>query len=214
MCARLSPACAPADCTFRPSAGRRRLPAVCRVSRAKPPRPEKGVLKVGDALTLALDAFRALACRNDPWSKPAMLKPATAALLWAFAFIPAPWAAPPLASLNGKARVLVIAAPSLADPALAIQNRWLQTNEVGLHERDVLVIRIIGRAAEATHNLTLDGQSLLQTLGLRNSKFAVVLIGKDGSKVLQKTTPITSDALFRLIDAMPMRRQEIRNRRA
>jgi hypothetical protein len=127
---------------------------------------------------LELDAFRALACGDDPWSKPAMLKPATAALLWAFAFIPAAWAAPPLASLTGKARVLVIAAPSLADTALAIQNRWLQTNEVGLHERDVLVIRVIGRAVEAPHNLTLDGQSLLQALGVRNSEFGVVLIGK------------------------------------
>jgi hypothetical protein len=142
-----------------------------------------------------------------------MLKQATAAFLWAFAVIPAAWAAPPLARLTGKARVLVIAAPSFADPSLAMQNRWLQTNEAGLRERDVLVVRVIGGSVEAPGNISLRAQSLLAELGLRDSEFGVVLIGKDGSKALQQAAPITSAALFRLIDAMPMRRQEIRNRR-
>lgn len=42
--------------------------------------------------------------------------------------------------------------------------------------------------------------------------FTVMLIGKDGGIKLSQTSPVTNTELFELIDAMPMRRQEMRER--
>ncbi|MFW5832712.1 MAG: DUF4174 domain-containing protein, partial [Pseudomonadota bacterium] len=42
--------------------------------------------------------------------------------------------------------------------------------------------------------------------------FAVRVVGKDGGVKLASTRPVTMQALAELIDAMPMRRQEMRDR--
>ena len=42
--------------------------------------------------------------------------------------------------------------------------------------------------------------------------FRVRLVGKDGGVKLDVGTPMTTDALFALIDAMPMRQDELSNR--
>lgn len=42
------------------------------------------------------------------------------------------------------------------------------------------------------------------------SNFAVVLTGKDGGEKFRSTKPITLKDLYAIIDAMPMRRQEMR----
>ena len=48
---------------------------------------------------------------------------------------------------------------------------------------------------------------------LRPRGFMLVLIGKDGQIVLRKPTPWDVRELSRTIDKLPLRREEIRNRR-
>jgi hypothetical protein len=40
-----------------------------------------------------------------------------------------------------------------------------------------------------------------------------VLIGKDGGEKLRRTTPLSPEELFAIVDAMPMRRAEMRERK-
>lgn len=47
-------------------------------------------------------------------------------------------------------------------------------------------------------------------LCILEERFAVVLIGKDGGEKYRSCTPISSRNIFDRIDAMPMRRSEIR----
>ena len=42
--------------------------------------------------------------------------------------------------------------------------------------------------------------------------FRVRLVGKDGGVKLDRSTPMTIDELFTIIDAMPMRQDEVSNR--
>ena len=42
-------------------------------------------------------------------------------------------------------------------------------------------------------------------------EFRVMLIGKDGHTAIERSNPIGNRELFGLIDAMPMRRQEMRS---
>jgi hypothetical protein len=42
--------------------------------------------------------------------------------------------------------------------------------------------------------------------------FEILLIGKDGTVKLRSDKPVSSEDLFALIDSMPMRKREMRNR--
>ena len=53
---------------------------------------------------------------------------------------------------------------------------------------------------------------LRKQLRLMTSQFVVVLIGKDGGEKLRRTHRVDLGEIFALIDAMPMRRQEMRER--
>ena len=48
--------------------------------------------------------------------------------------------------------------------------------------------------------------------GVEDGAFATVLVGRDGGEKFRSTEPVPAEKLFGLIDAMPMRRREIRAR--
>ena len=100
--------------------------------------------------------------------------------------------APSLSSLREyrwKSRVVHVATPSLDDPVYQEQAAKLLTVFVGLLERDIVVLT-----------------------DLKATKFEITLIGKDGGKKLSQSTLIEPEELFAIIDAMPMRRDEMRTR--
>lgn len=48
--------------------------------------------------------------------------------------------------------------------------------------------------------------------GVSEDLFALILVGKDGGVKLTRNEPIALDRIFALVDSMPMRRREIRER--
>ncbi len=124
------------------------------------------------------------------------------------------FAATPLEGFRGRHRVLVVSAPSEADQAFRRQNRWLERDGAGLRERDVVVIRMAGSTVDAPHDVNLDAKGVRGATGLDAARFGVALIGKDGLEVFQQSEPVTAQSLFAIIDAMPMRREEIQQRRS
>lgn len=87
-------------------------------------------------------------------------------------------------------RRLYAYAPTASDPALIHQRTLVDAARAGMAERDLVLIEIIGKRPH----------------------FEAVLVGKDGGEKLHSATPITAERLFETIDAMPMRRQELRQR--
>ena len=86
-------------------------------------------------------------------------------------------------------RMLVITAPSSADETYRAQAALLLPAWSGLVERDFTVQTRFGTDA-----------------------FAIVLVGKDGGEKLRRTTPLSPEELFSIVDAMPMRRAELREK--
>ena len=111
----------------------------------------------------------------------------------------------PLDAYRDRARVLVLSAPDAADAQLKAQRAALGPVRGGLAERDLVVLDAIGPGAEA--------HALRAALGLPAHDFRVVLVGKDGGAKLTAAAPIPPQTLFDTIDAMPMRRAEMRGRR-
>jgi hypothetical protein len=114
----------------------------------------------------------------------------------------------PLKPLQWKARVLVVSAPKVDDSGLRTQDAILKSDVDGQAERDMKIVRLVGAEGPAG----VDAPALRERLSLPPDRFEVVLVGKDGTTVLRRRQPISLGELFDRIDAMPMRRDEIRRR--
>jgi hypothetical protein len=102
-----------------------------------------------------------------------------------------------------KNRVLVVLADSPGDPRFIEQMHLLSARADDLAERDVVLLVDTDPA----------GASALREK-LRPRGFMLVLIGKDGNVYLRKPAPWNVREISRSIDKLPMRQQEIRDRRA
>ena len=112
--------------------------------------------------------------------------------------------ADPLAPHRWKDRVVVIIAPDGSDPSLHEQRAAFAAARNGLKERDIVVLEAADNGSEAT--------ALRRKFAGPGHAFRAVLVGKDGGAKLTSDRPISAERLFGEIDAMPMRRQEMRER--
>lgn len=100
-----------------------------------------------------------------------------------------------------EARPIVVFADSEADPRFAEQMELLADRPDELTERDVVVITDTDRSEPSEIRRKL-----------RPRGFMLVLIGKDGGVKLRKPAPWDVREITRVIDKMPLRQQEIRDR--
>ncbi|MEL7116730.1 MAG: DUF4174 domain-containing protein [Pseudomonadota bacterium] len=100
-------------------------------------------------------------------------------------------------------RPIVVFADTDADPRFQEQMELLLDRQAELIERDVVIIT----------DTDPDARSDIR-IKLRPRGFQITLIGKDGGVKLRKPFPWDVRELSRQIDKMPMRQQEIRERRA
>ncbi len=110
----------------------------------------------------------------------------------------------PLAAWRWHSRILLVFAPSGASPDLHEQRRYFAASSAGEAERDLVTIEVVGGHADQGADAAL----LRAHNRIPASQFAVVLIGKDGGEKFRTVHPASADAVFGIIDRMPMRRQE------
>ncbi|HEY8566822.1 MAG TPA: DUF4174 domain-containing protein [Beijerinckiaceae bacterium] len=121
-------------------------------------------------------------------------------LLLAAAIGPA-WA-DPLDAYRWRSRVLVVFAPSADHPSVKVQRDALEARGPAVTERDLVLLPALGEAAAP----------LRRRFKVEAGEFRAVLVGKDGGAKLSSARPIPAEELFGTIDAMPMRRDEMRRR--
>ena len=115
-----------------------------------------------------------------------------------------------LARFTDHARVLVISAPEGVDPELRRQEAALGGSRAALSERAVVVIKVIGAMATDERGAPINAAGLRAAVGLSAERFGVALVGKDGGVKLRREKAVTTRELVETIDAMPMRREEMR----
>ncbi len=93
-------------------------------------------------------------------------------------------------------RTVLLFADKSSQSALKQQEHILMADKAGLQQRDVEVIIYDSKSAAAKTNHIRSG-------------FTVLLIGKDNGEKLRSHQPVTTKKLFGLIDAMPMRKDEM-----
>lgn len=100
-------------------------------------------------------------------------------------------------------RTIVVFADSPNDPRFVQQIELLEKRPEDLRERDVVVLTDTDPKAES---------ALREEYHPRG--FMMMLIGKDGTIYLRKPFPWNVREISRSIDKLPLRQQEIRDRRA
>jgi Domain of unknown function (DUF4174) len=111
-------------------------------------------------------------------------------------------------------RIVLLFAPSKRSPAYQQQMAQWQAHQAGMQERDLKLVEVLGAGESRVDGQPMTSASaerLRQQFGITSQSFAVILIGKDGTEKQRDGVPIEPTALFRTIDAMPMRQQERRS---
>jgi hypothetical protein len=111
-----------------------------------------------------------------------------------------------LRTSHWQKRVLLIGAPTASQADFQQQQKLLAAAPDQLRERDFLVLELPYDQLSAA-----DRQYWQQELKQSLTRFAVVLIGKDGGVKRAESQTLTAADLFGTVDKMPMRRQEARH---
>jgi hypothetical protein len=111
-----------------------------------------------------------------------------------------------------KKRPLVVFAAS--DDAAAAQRAVVAADRAGFAERDVVIVYVIGTSvtSDLGGGPGLDAGAMRARYGVAAKDFRALLVGKDGGVKLSSPAPLSAATLFREIDGMPMRQQEMRRR--
>jgi hypothetical protein len=100
-----------------------------------------------------------------------------------------------------KFRLLLAASPSGDSALFREQQRLLRPSDAEALARDLLLLPLSPLSHPGTY----------ERLGLAPDTRCILLIGKDGGEKYRSTSPVAPEALFRIIDAMPMRQAEMRH---
>jgi hypothetical protein len=120
-----------------------------------------------------------------------------------------------LSQFRWKNRLLLLFAPNRNHPFFDTLHKALEVHKAEAKDRDLVIFEILesGRSSRNTNNLDYHtAQSLREKFNITRGEFAVILIGKDGGMKLNRRDQTQLMDIFALIDAMPMRQEEMRQR--
>lgn len=121
-----------------------------------------------------------------------------------------------LAKYQWKNRIVLVFSPSEKNKIYQMQQLTLAKDMEGIKERDIIVFDIFEKFGKTLDKQTLSHEDCLylrERFRIGEEEFCIVLIGKDGGEKYRKNTIFSSEELFAVIDAMPMRRAEKNSRK-
>ena len=120
-----------------------------------------------------------------------------------------------LSQFQWKNRLLFLFAPNRNHPLFEPLHKSLAAQKTEAADRDLVVFEILESGPSSVNTNYLDpqaAQKLRDKFDVQRGRFAVILVGKDGGIKLNRRDPTQLADIFALIDAMPMRREEIRQK--
>lgn len=115
-----------------------------------------------------------------------------------------------LAQYRDKSRVLLVFTPTAQDPAYVEQTKLWKNEKAEFGDRQLALMPLVADApAKPDADLAA---ALAKKFSVDAKTFTVVLIGKDGHDAYRSGKPLKPETLYGVIDAMPMRRAEMKQR--
>ncbi|WP_158025991.1 DUF4174 domain-containing protein [Pararhizobium arenae] len=114
-----------------------------------------------------------------------------------------------LSQLEWKNRVVLVFGQTYDEKVLQ-QIDLLKSKENELADRDMVIIRVSVNEVHAVYGKAsgLDASAIRREAHMRDERFKVLLIGKDGDVKLRSDRIVGATEMFGLIDSMPMRNAE------
>lgn len=120
-----------------------------------------------------------------------------------------------LKAYQWKNRLLLVFAPSEESSPYQILKEQLKRQTEGIIDRDLLVFHVFEKGESRIGDVLLSREqalSLRRHFSIASGRFTLILIGKDGGQKLREEVMADLAKIFSIIDSMPMRQQEIRER--
>ena len=114
-----------------------------------------------------------------------------------------------------KNRLLFIFAPQEGDSFFQALQSEISTQPDEIAERDLVVFKIFETGPSYMETTRIDPQTaaaIRTKFAAPLGQFTCILVGKDGGTKLRRPAPVKLEEVFDLIDAMPMRREEMRQK--
>ena len=120
-----------------------------------------------------------------------------------------------LSEFQWKNRLLFLFAPNRNHPMFDALHTSLAVRQSEAIDRDLMIFEILESSPSRMNNESIDSETarlLRVKFGILRDDFTVILIGKDGGIKLNRKKQTQLDDIFALIDSMPMRQEEMRQR--
>jgi Domain of unknown function (DUF4174) len=112
-----------------------------------------------------------------------------------------------------RKRVLLVFAPNAQNERFKLQVAALKAGKAGFEERDVVVLNIFNQSGVDEKNKPINAEKVMalrKKYVVSDNEFKVILIGKDGGSKKANARPFENQQLLNIIDAMPMRKDEVK----
>lgn len=112
-------------------------------------------------------------------------------------------------------RLFLIITKNLTSNIFKRQNEALASKTEELKQRKILVYKIVPEnyQLEYSNKNIIQNDKIFKNYNKADSMFKLILVGLDGGIKLEQTEFLSTEKLFAVIDGMPMRRSEIRNKK-
>lgn len=118
-----------------------------------------------------------------------------------------------LSDYKWENRLLLVFSPNTYNSEFRALNNMIQDHQKGFKERDLKVFYSLtdyGAAFKGTLMEQESSEKLSNQFNISENEFTVLLIGKDGTEKLRVNQALSHKKLFEEIDAMPMRKLEMK----
>lgn len=120
-----------------------------------------------------------------------------------------------IADYQWKKRLVFLVDETMKTPAMCSQLKMFSTKTKELEERETLLFQLTPNTIVLSNEekSTLSPKEVYASLSISKDFKGVILVGKDGGVKLKKDFEVPPDAVFSLIDGMPMRKSEMKGKR-
>jgi hypothetical protein len=120
-----------------------------------------------------------------------------------------------LSQFQWKNRLLFLFAPNGNHPLFKNLQSQIMAQKAEVEDRDLVVFEVLAQDSSRMNTTSLDRQqadSIRDHFAVPRNIFSLILVGKDGGIKLKRNDQVDLGAVFELIDSMPMRQDEMRQK--
>ncbi|MGD9321000.1 MAG: DUF4174 domain-containing protein [Desulfobacteraceae bacterium] len=114
-----------------------------------------------------------------------------------------------------KNRIILVFAPYADSDAYERQMRAFEGQEDGILDRDLIILELFEKGESRLGDRSLSERvapQMRRQFDVGKGEFVFILIGKDGTVKRRSPVPVSVSDIFSMVDAMPMRQQEMRRK--